>query len=98
MVALCAEPVRQFQCKLLVELRLDCPLVSFSEKSPFRSGLRPFVMVANASNHGDSSLNVATRRSLGFDPRSTLSLRPRGLSIVVELSPFEEVATARLVR
>ena len=97
MVALCAEPDRQLQCKLLVELRLDyhtatCP--GSTHPGPKHVGLSALVGVA--THHHDSGSDDAMTESVILKSRSILFRCPWGFSIIVELSPLEEGATARL--
>ncbi len=95
MVALCAESDRQLQCKLLVELRLDYLSVPSREINRFWPLNKSPVTVDDAPDHGDSWLNSVAIGFIRFDARTTLFLGPRGLSVIVELSPLEKGATAR---
>ena len=95
MVALRAEPDRQLQCKLLVELRLDyhsAPCLRSTHPGPKHVG--PSASLDVAAHHHDSGSNGAMAESLILDSRSTLFRCPWGFSIIVKLSPLEEGATA----
>ena len=94
MVALRAEPDRQLQCKLLVELRLDChtaPCLGSTHPRPEHVG--PSVSVVVATHYHDVGSDAAMVESLFLDSRSILLRCPWGFSIIVELSPLEEGAT-----
>ena len=95
MVALRAEPDRQLQCKLLVELTLDYrSALCLRTIHPGPKHVGPSASIGVATHYRNSGLDGAIVESPSLDSRSMLFRCPWGFSIIVEISPLEEGATA----